>query len=440
MDHGLILSGEPGKLAARVQIASVQTIVRRLHQPEIAALCARTRLVVPDEAHLSTAETWAKTLAAFPNARILGCTATPWRLSGKPLAGAYDACVVAATPAELRGQGYLSDYAGFSYKSPDLSNVATLGGDYNDAQSAEAMREPSIVANIVEKWLEFASDLSTVVFAVTVEHSKALAAEFRTAGVQAEHLDGSTPHHVRAAILRRVDQGQTRVLCNVGVAIEGLDIPRLKCCVLARPTKSLARYLQMVGRVRRPWQGVKARIHDHAFLIALHGLPDAERDYRLDATDDRPPSHKRCPKCSANYFGARCPECEHEEAEPTAQRELVTVPDAEAFEFDSDAAIALTTEAEQTKPPVDIRWDSPGRQVEGVYQGSASEPSTYGDRLIHGVRGAKRMYRLPGTAHLNALLLRVPVDARVRVTYDGEQIVGAGRWKKKFTVEIDDGA
>jgi superfamily II DNA or RNA helicase len=74
----------------------------------------------------------------------------------------------------------------------------------------------------------------------------------------AEHLDGSTPLHVRAAILRRVDQGHTRVLCNVGVAIEGLDIPRLKCCVLARPTKSLARYLQM-GRARSAGPGRASR-------------------------------------------------------------------------------------------------------------------------------------------------------------------------------------
>jgi hypothetical protein len=197
---------------------------------------------------------------------------------------------------------------------------------------------------------------------VTVEHSKALSAEFRAAGVMAEHLDGSTPLHVRAAILRRVDQGHTRVLCNVGVAIEGLDIPRLKCCVLARPTKSLARYLQMTGRVRRPWQGVKARIHDHAFVIK--STRPARRRSRLHAH----------------------------------------------------------------------------RVLEGKLMSRRTEQTTYGPRYVYTLRAEKRDYVFPGTTHLNALLTRVQIpDSMVRITYLEEQPIGAGRSKKLFKVELDDG-
>ncbi len=326
---GLIMAGERPNPTARVQIASVQTLVRREVPP--------ARFVVCDEAHLSTAKTWTSILEQYPNSLILGMTATPWRLSGKPLVGAYDACTVIATPRELREQGFLSPYVGFSYLTPDLNDVATIGGEYNEQQSAKAMVAPAIVANIVEQWLAHARELSTVVFAVTVEHSQTLCAEFKAAGVSAEHIDGGTPKLQRDAILARVASGATQVLCNVGIAVEGLDIPRLKCCVLARPTKSLARAIQMMGRVRRPWNGVTARIHDHAFTIKLHGLPDADRDYTLSSKPVDPPSLTQCEKCFATYEGSKCPSCGVEnEPAPKKERILATVDDAEQFTFSSE--------------------------------------------------------------------------------------------------------
>ncbi len=433
---GFELSGMPRNPRARVQIASVQTLVRRAAPP--------AGLVIPDEAHLSTAKTWTTILGQYPNAKILGCTATPWRLSGKPLAGAYDACVVVATPGELREQGYLCDYTGFSYLAPDLSEVKTTGGDYNEKQSSEAMRQPVIVANIVEQWTAHARELSTIVFAVTVEHSKELTAQFVAAGVAAEHLDGTTPLLMRQAILRRLEDGTTRVLCNVGVAIEGLDVPRVKCIVLARPTKSLARYLQMVGRGRRPWNGQTLRVHDHAFLLAQHGLPDDERDYTLTAKLERPPSLTRCEICLAMYRGNHCPACAHENAADPTERQLVTVPDAEQFEFSSDAAPAEPAKPKpEDLPPVDVRWDSPGRVVEGGYGGFIEQPAAWGAQRVYLIMGAKRRYNVPGTSQLNALLDRVnrqcTEHTRVRITYLGEQIIDARRSKKLFRVEADHG-
>jgi DNA repair protein RadD len=432
---GYEVAGMPRRPSARVQIASVQSLVRRRPPP--------AGLVICDEAHLSTAATWAKVLGCYPRARILGCTATPWRLSGKPLAGAYDACVVVATPAELREQGHLCDYHGFSYLAPDLSDVKTTAGDYNEKQSAAAMRQPAIVANVVEQWLAHARELSTIVFAVTVEHSKDLCAQFKAAGVAAEHLDGSTPLGVRQAILKRLEAGTTRVLCNVGVAIEGLDVPRVKCIVLARPTKSLARYLQMCGRGRRPWGGLKLRIHDHAFLIRQHGLPDDERDYTLNAKPERPPSLTQCEICFASYRGPRCPACAHEnEAPPPRERELVTVPDAEIFEFDSASAPPATPKpGPDDLPPVAVRWDTPGREVEGVYTARGEQPAAWGAQRVYTLRGAKRRYLLPGTAHLDSLMGRAALGHLVRVKYLGEQILPDGRRTKKlFRVGVDDGS
>lgn len=425
-DFGLILAGEQRRPGAKTQVASVQTLIRRQAPP--------AQLVICDEAHLSTAETWQRVLAQYPNARILGCTATPWRLGGKPLAGQYDASVVVARPAELREQGFLCPYNGFSYKTPDLDGIKTHNGDYDQRGSAEAMSEVGIVDSVVEEWLKHASTLSTVVFAVTVEHSKTLTQKFIAAGVRAEHLDGSTPIEQRKAILARVEAGHTRVLCNVGVAVEGLDIPRLKCCVLARPTKSLARAIQMMGRVRRPWNGITARIHDHAFIIRQHGLPDADRDYALDAESvqntDRPDAITQCPKCFALYDTASCPACY--EPRPKVERIVVTVDDAEQWNFDSGDEPA----AAEIKP-TEVRWNQIGRVIEGVFRKRWDEATSYGQQRRYQVDGDKRSWIFTGTTALNARMGSVKAGDQIRVQYLSDTSLSEGRTRKEFSVQVD---
>lgn len=423
---GYVMAGEQPTPYAHVQIASVQTLVRRKPPP--------ADLVICDEAHLSTASTWQTVLAAYPNARVLGVTATPWRLSGKPLAGAYDAAVVIATPAELCTQGYLSPYVGFSYKTPDLSEVKTTGGDYNEKDSAKAMSAGVIVDSVVEEWIKHASSLSTVVFNVTVEHSRAVTERFKAAGVRAEHLDGTMGLDQRRAILDRVARGQTQVLCNVGIAVEGLDIPRLKCCVLNRPTKSLARAIQMMGRVRRPWEGVTARIHDHAFVIKQHGLPDDDRDYQLSGKAENPPSLSTCEECRAMYSGPSCPSCGHEnERVEVTERVIQTVADAEQWEFSSGEQSAPVQ-----RPPVEIRWDNIGRVVEGVFSHSWTDQTQYGPLKAYLIKGEKRDYQFHGTTRLNALMEKVQKEQKIRVTFTGETPAGGGRKRKEFKVEVDD--
>jgi len=430
---GYVMAGEQPDPGARVQIASVQTLVRRK--------CPPAQLVICDEAHLSTAATWQAILDQYPHAKILGCTATPWRLGGKPLVGTYDASVIGATPAELRENGSLCGYNGFSYKAPDLSGVAKVGDDYNQQQSGEAMRAPGIVADIVEKWQKYASTLSTVVFAVTVEHSKQLTDEFKAAGVRAEHLDGSMGIEQRKAILARVAAGKTQVLCNVGVAVEGLDIPRLKCCILARPTMSLARAIQMMGRVRRPWQGQAARIHDHAFVIrgadgnTNHGLPDAERDYTLHARDESAPAPlplSHCEQCFASFTGTTCPSCGVVDAAAVERAELATIDSAEQVDFSSDDEAPAVE-----RPPVQVEWNQVGRLVEGVFEGAVETAGPFGPQVRFQVRGEKRRYSMPGTRHLKALMRPVRIGDGVRVRYTGNAALPGGKTQKIFEVERD---
>lgn len=434
--HGVVMAGVQPTPYLPVQVASIQTLVRRSASP--------ADLVIIDEAHLSTAQTYLKILESYPTARILGVTATPWRLSGKPLAGAYDACIVVATPAELRGQGFLSDYMGFSYLAPDVSKLKTTAGDYNERESADAMSEGVIVDNIVEQWQAHASTLSTVVFAVTVEHSRQLAERFRTAGVPCEHLDGQASVEARRAILARVASGQTRVLCNVGIAVEGLDIPRLKCCVLARPTKSLARAIQMMGRVRRPWNGVAARIHDHAFVIKTHGLPDSDRDYSLGSALEKPPSLKTCQKCRALYLESRCPACSHvNEPDPAGERIIQTVSGDELEQVGfTSSTMELAPEAPRPATPTEIQWAAckPGRVFRGPMIARGTEPIGDAQRRFYVVRDAKRDYKLPGTALLDASIdrLQVQIPDSVEIEYKGRSRPGDPRSAHRFRVGVDD--
>lgn len=415
IEHGIIMAGVQPKPWARVQVASVATLRRRAPPPATLVIC--------DEAHLSTAQTWEGILAHYPAAKVLGVTATPWRLGGKPLFGAYDALEVLATPQGLVDQGFLCRYTGFSYLSPDTSKLKVTAGEYNEAASEEAMREPKLVDTIIEQWLKHAAPLSTVVFATTVEHSKDLAARFVSAGVTAEHLDGTTHVNERRAILARVKSGQTRVLCNVGIAVEGLDIPRLKCCILARPTKSLTRAIQMMGRVRRPWEGVVARIHDHAFTLGEHGLPDDEREYSLSHKEVPPPVVHTCPACMAVYTTkGGCPAC-GEIAEPVvkARGQMVTTQDA--------------VQVDLASMPTAVAWVTPGRVVVGTYHGYTEREAGWGKQRIHSVRGPDKMYALPGSVKLDRPLSAVPEGLLVRITYQGNTDLGGGKFRREFKVE-----
>jgi superfamily II DNA or RNA helicase len=444
--YGLIMAGEQPNPSGLVQVASVDTLAGRIREnTTLQRWAASVRFLVCDEAHLSTAPKWRRVLDYFTNALVLGVTATPWRLSGKPLAGAYGSCVVIATPRELREQGHLCGYQGFGYLAPDLSEVHTTAGEYNERESAAAMSESAIVDSVVEEWGQHARELSTVVFAVTVEHSRQLAARFKAAGVRAEHLDGQTPGEERKRILQRVADGRTPVLCNVGVAVEGLDIPRLKCCVLARPTKSLARAIQMMGRVRRPWEGVTARIHDHAFVIGAHGLPDDERDYTLTAKPDKPPSLSTCKACRALYSGTRCTAegCGAVRETDSSERvlQLVSAEGFERREFDSTAPVVPPPAPAVRNPaPVKIEWGAvkPGRKLAGEYLGASTEDWQYGRRQRYHLRGGDRDYSLAGVAWLDKAMAHVPVGSPVTVKYLGRE----GDHEKAphlFAVEFDDG-
>jgi DNA repair protein RadD len=307
---GVIRAGDKRRDARQpIQIASIQTLVRRTF-PE-------AKIVFIDEAHRSCAASYLKLFEQYPEAFFVGLSATPCRTDGKPLGAQFDAMVHGASYSALIEGGHI--VAPLVYSTPilpDLSKVHTTGGDYNAEELEAAVNRSALIGNLVSEWQKRSGGRRTVVFGVSVAHSRAIVAEFQSVGVRAEHLDGNTPEDEREAILARLGSGETELVSNVGVLCEGWDMPACKCLVLARPTKSLALYMQMAGRILRPWHGVDPIILDHGGNVDRHGLPHEDREWSLSDKPKRggaAPS-KACPACFVYIAAALmvCPFCGHE--------------------------------------------------------------------------------------------------------------------------------
>ena len=188
---------------------------------------------------------------------------------------------------------------GLRPEHPDLTGVRVERGDYMERQLAERMDQAKLIGDIVEHWHRLAGSGKTVVFATGVAHSVHIRDEFLRSGVLAEHIDGTTPTEERDAILARLSRGETEVVTNCMVLTEGWDQPDVSCIVLARPTKHMGLYRQMIGRVLRPAPGKEyALVLDHAGAVFQHGFveePFSGHSTRTGAprTPFKPPAASR---------------------------------------------------------------------------------------------------------------------------------------------------
>ena len=190
-----------------------------------------------------------------------------------------------------------------------------------------------ITGDVVEHWKKYAQGRPTVVFGCTIEHAKHICKEFNDAGFPFGHIDQTTPDEERSAIFRQIEEGKLCGFTNVGVARRGLDLPCLSCACVVRPTRSLVLWLQMIGRIRRPWNGkTDCIVIDHAGACHMHCMPDDEIEWGLDAKanigdwlskqkdEDKIKKSHTCPQCSCVFSGTnRCPECGYELKEAPKQ-------------------------------------------------------------------------------------------------------------------------
>jgi superfamily II DNA or RNA helicase len=323
--HGTIQSGHISNASALVQVASIQTIARRIDQ------LAPPDLIIFDECHHIGAKSWTALFNAFPKARILGLTATPWRLDGQGLGQWFQHMVEGPTTRELIDEGSLCEFRLFAPSAPDLSDVRTAAGDYQRGSLAKAMDKPAIVGDAISHYRTLCPGKRAVVFAAGVENSKNIVAQFRGAGIPAEHVDGSMGNEERDAVVERFRRGETLILSNADLFGEGFDVPAIEAAILLRPTKSLSLYLQQVGRALRPMEGKsEAIILDHAGNSLTHGLPDDAREWSLEDREKKKRASptevpvRQCAECFFVYRPApKCPQCGH--VTPVQARELEQV-------------------------------------------------------------------------------------------------------------------
>lgn len=312
IDHGIIKAGNKRYYPLQpVQVGSVQTLYRRQHQLPAADV------IIIDEAHHVNGSSYLEILKHYPDAVILGLTATPFRMDGSGLGNVFNTLVAPVTLQELTDQGYLVPARAFTTPlEPDWSAVRIKRGEFENAGVEKVVNNTRLVGDIYAQWKKHADGRQTVIFAHSLQHALRIKENFLAHGVPADYLDADTEDAQRDQVLARLASGELRVVVNMGILTEGWDCPSVSCVVLARPTKSCGLYLQMAGRALRPAPGkTDCIILDHGGNTARHGFVTDEREFSLEgrpikAKGESSVSVTTCRNCFALYRGpAGCPAC-----------------------------------------------------------------------------------------------------------------------------------
>jgi superfamily II DNA or RNA helicase len=257
-----IVKAERDELDADVLVCSVPTLARspRIERVVRSLPPADRRLIVVDECHHSAAATWVRVLrdlGSFTAAPTAGFTATLSREDSKHLGDVWEKVVYTRDILYGIRRGFLTDVRGLqiTVEDLDLSTVAKSRGDYQEGALGEAMLRSDAGTIIADAVKEHAPDRPSVLFAPTVQTTKVFAEDLNEAGVRTEVITGETPNDERRAIFKRHATGETQVLSNCMVLTEGWDAPHTSCAIIARPTQASGLYVQMVGRVLRPFPG-----------------------------------------------------------------------------------------------------------------------------------------------------------------------------------------
>lgn len=286
--HGIIMAGFTPDHTAKVQVASVQTIVRRLGKIRF-----RPKLIVIDEAHLSAAASYRKILEHFSDALVLGVTGSPCRLDGKPLGvsagGIYDYMVKGISIRQLIDRGFLVPPVVYApAEQLDLSGIKTSMGDYKTDELAKVVDKPKITGCAVDHYKKICPGVPAITWCVNLAHAGHVCDEFNANGIKSVVLCGDDEGDVRDRALKALERGEIQNIVFVGILVEGVDCPAIGAIIILRPTLSLASYLQVIGRGLRPYTspaGVKKErcyVLDHAGLVFKHGPADEEREWDLD--------------------------------------------------------------------------------------------------------------------------------------------------------------
>ena len=253
----------------------VQTLTRRVDKlptPDV---------ILVDEAHHALAKSYQNILNRFPKAIILLFTATPHRTGRVQLDQIADDIIVGQSIRELTEKGFLAPFRYFQPPGDFDSNLLKRGstGDFTNDSMQQAM-STKIFGHIVKQYKRIAPGMQAVVYTYSIDSAIKIAAEFNSEGISAVEVDGTTSKEKRAVAVRKFRDQKIKILVNVNLFTEGVDLPNVDCVIMARPTASLALYLQFSMRCLNPRPGKTAIIIDHANNFKSFGYPDDDRDWK----------------------------------------------------------------------------------------------------------------------------------------------------------------
>ena len=263
-------------LLSSVKAMSIQWLMR--HYDEIEE---EPGMIVIDEAHHALAKTYKEMWERFPNAKFLGLTATPCRLNGKGFTDLFDILVQSWSVPEFISKGRLATYDFVSIKSDGVTQrlIDSLqkrgaDGDYQNKEMDMLLNKKPSIERLYQSLEEFGRDRKGIVYAINISHAQKITKLYQEHGVKAIAIDSKTPAVERQQDIEAFKKGDIQVLVNVDIFSEGFDCPDVEFVQLARPTLSLAKYLQMVGRGLRVAKGKKnCVIIDNVGLYRVFGLP-----------------------------------------------------------------------------------------------------------------------------------------------------------------------
>lgn len=351
---GWIKAGKPEYLELPVQITSPQTWARRWKAWKnkgsetqlslvLPGLKGRTRhwkrddglpkvdIILIDEAHHSAADTYQIFWDLYPEAYIIGVSATPCRSDGKGLIEQFESLVCGPSVSELIEQKYLAEYLLIrGKKEVSLKGLKKLGGEYKaDDKSVERFSDSAILGDAIGTWKQYVEPLQnrrTIGFAIRCDHAVLLTKEFVANSIKADYLDGSFTPEERVDVLAKFIRGEIDILWQVGLFSEGFDLGAysdrlglppadIAAVQIVRPIASLGLWLQSCGRALRPAPGKeKAYIIDHASCHERLGFPCDPIVWSLEAAKPQKQPQKKCPQCSQNIKAVLriCPVCAFE--------------------------------------------------------------------------------------------------------------------------------
>lgn len=305
-------------------VVGVDTLISRYES--LKAWAEQISLWECDECHHNLrSNKWGKATEMFKNAYGLGVTATPNRADGQGLGRQADGCIddliIGPSMRMLIDRGYLADYEIVCPMSDLIVDDSQLSanGDWSNQTLRKAAEKSKIVGDVVENYIKYANGRQAIVFATDVETADEISKDFNEHSIKAVSLNGKSQSAYREQSLDLFAKSEIQVIVNVDLFDEGLDISGCDVVIMARPTASLGKYLQQVGRALRPAPNKTALIIDHVSNVIRHGLPDIPREWSLDrrqkkAKTERDPDEielKVCKNCLKPYekFRTVCPYC-----------------------------------------------------------------------------------------------------------------------------------